>query len=142
MFFSRKHKITKNAYGKVILSKFILNSGENYFDLMKEFDLELDFANYLFYLQYLLYVAHKILRLKYSLSDTSVIVNSSIDGIIDLLDDIDFNSKPQLKETFRKCYWDFFNDNDINIFVENDMHKLADLFLETEKILKFIIPFL
>ena len=133
MFFKKKYRIDKVLYGQRILSRHILTSGQRYFDSINELDIEFSFYHYTFYLQYLLFISGRILNTKYSSFDVSLIIHNAIIGIVDLLDDIDVASKPQLKDTLNETYKNIVDNDEINIFSDDDMHKLTDCFLDNCK---------
>lgn len=128
MFFKkRKNKISMEAFGERILSKFILTSGDRFFELAEDLNKN-DFFDYLLYIQYLLYISQKILELKYTQNDVKRIINASINGIVDLFDTIDSSMKLEFKKHFKEGYIELFDDINLDIFKEELMHELVTYF--------------
>lgn len=125
--------ITKEDYGRVILSHFILTSGNNCIDLFESLGKEPTFADYLQYLQYLLYLSQKILEEKYSPSDVAVIIDATINGLIDLIDDFPPEKKSEGKDMLRGFYTeltDLLKNSCKFIHLKITYEKMADFFLE------------
>ena len=136
-FFRKKAvKLSKEAYGEVILSRFILTSGNRFFELSQDLDLNEENQSYSYFcfLQYLLYLSQKILEQKYPISDVSITIDSAINGIVDLLDSVKLDDKSEVKTLMKNHYLDFLVEESINIFEEIGMHELVNLFEENLEI--------
>lgn len=140
MFFKRKPKkqepvrITKEQFGDYVLSKFILKSGEKVDDFFNEFNKEGNVSDYMTYLQYHLFLTQKILETRHSKDDSTKMVLSAINGIVDMLSFFPNENKEKAKEVFKNKYSDFVEGFDADITNEHDMHELTKSFLKEWKV--------
>ena len=132
LFKKKKKEISKEMFGERILSRMLLTTAKQSPDLYEELGVEMTFTHYLFYLEYLLFLSKKILSQRYSASGVNRIINATIYGLIDFMDNVPAAKKDEVKSLFWAMYADFDKMSEEickDISSERDLRNLAHSFL-------------
>lgn len=134
LFRKKKKEISKELFGERVLSKMLLISAQNSPGLFEELGIEMTFTHYLLYLEYLLFLSKKILSQRYTTTDINRIINATIYGLIDLMDNVPSDKKDEVKRLFWSMYTVFDEMSEEicrDIGSERGIRNLADSFLES-----------
>ena len=132
LFKKKKQEISKELFGERVLSRMLLTTAKQSPDLFEELGVEMTFTHYLLYLEYLLFLSKKILSQRYSVSGVNRIINATIYGLIDFMDNVPANKKDEVKSVFWSMYNDFEKMSEEicgDISSERGLQNLADSFL-------------
>ncbi len=132
LFKKKKQEISKELFGERILSRMLLTTAKQSPDLFEELGVEMTFTHYLLYLEYLLFLSKKILSQRYSATGVSRIINATIYGLIDFMDNVPANKKDEVKSLFWSMYNEFERMSEEiceDIGSERGLRNLADSFL-------------
>ena len=121
--------LSKNDYGRIIVSHIVLMQGENFKEQAKKRG-KWEFTDYLTYLLYLVFLSSKILENQYPPSDTDQIIDSCISGIVDGLDIIAPSKKSSLEELVKGQYHTLVDYAEMDIRSEDGLHELVNMLLE------------
>ena len=119
-------KVDAHQYG-IILSEIILISGDSYPNFCKSIDIKEDYLEYLTYLEYFIYLSQKILEKKYSKEVVKIIIESSIESIVDCLNFIKIESKDKYKNYMKEDY-KLIKEENYDVFDENGLKELINQF--------------
>ena len=132
LFKKKKPEISKEAFGERVLSRMLLTTAKQSPDVFEELGVEMTFTHYLLYLEYLLFLSKKILSQRYSVVGVSRIINATIYGLVDFMDNVPSNKKDEVKHLFWSMYNEFEKMSEEiceDIRSEQGLHNLADSFL-------------
>lgn len=132
LFKKKKQEISKEMFGEKILSRMLLTTAKQSPDLFEELGVEMTFTHYLLYLEYLLFLSKKILAQRYPATGVARIINATIYGLIDYMDNVPADKKDEVKSLFRSMYNDFDRMSEEicnDIGSERGLRNLADSFI-------------
>lgn len=131
--------MNKEVYGYGILSRIILMTSNNCYDVFEKLEKPLTFSDYLIFLQYHLFIAQKILETRYNMCDIQSIMTLALVGIVDYSDIIPYENKNDCKDMISEWYAETADYlKDIDIYDKQGLEKLADCFLQDCKMHKDI----
>lgn len=119
-------ELSANDFGKYLAGMILINA-DTYSGLCKSIEVKENYMNHLHYLEYLLYISQCLLEKDYKNDTIKVIIDSSIDTIIESVNFIEGNSNSSIKKEL-KDYYKSIEKRNYNIFNEDGINKLVKLY--------------